>query len=514
MEALKTFFTKVVTFCDTSNYLYRCDKVETNGDRYLRCLFENEFKCCSRVILRSDSSIKKTASHNHRASLKETNKYRFKNALINAIVANPRDELFSVYVNTVQQFSKFGYKMPSFSSIKQTMVRARNNLIPPIPRDFDHFDSLILSNEYMVDYTHDSNHNVFYRGIFHDSLQQSQIIVFSSQRVYDHIQSEDSLFIFIDGTFKCVPKDKLLLQQLIVVKVNFLGKSFPLVYALDQRKTVAVYETVLTYLKNLVGSSRVCEIMCDYEDAIRAAVRNVFPHATLRGCWFHFSKAILKKAKALGVCSNLFESSIDTSLLRMVMSLPLLPKEDIISAVTSLEQLIPCHEQEWDTLFVYLNHYWLPLNISVFDTDIHTNNAMESFNRTLMRLIKKRHPSIWTLLHHITSIDSVATNNMDILISGGKISRPPNRIYTDFQKRLTVAYDRYKKRKIGIDFLREINDLEVDLIVDESFIQYPNVHTISVDEDDYSENSEEFETVESDFEVTKIANTISVNGMS
>jgi hypothetical protein len=53
-------------------------------------------------------------------------------------------------------------------------------------------------------------------------------------------------------------------------------------------------------------------------------------------------------------------------------------------------------------LFKYYEDYWLdiegPATFSVFGYKNRTNNALESFHRHLMRLIKIPHPNIWLFL--------------------------------------------------------------------------------------------------------------------
>lgn len=60
-----------------------------------------------------------------------------------------------------------------------------------------------------------------------------------------------------------------------------------------ERKTKLAYVAAFRELKNLLPGLAVTEAMIDYEKALRAALRLVFPGLTIHGCYFHYCQVIM-----------------------------------------------------------------------------------------------------------------------------------------------------------------------------------------------------------------------------
>lgn len=56
------------------------------------------------------------------------------------------------------------------------------------------------------------------------------------------------------------------------------------------QKEKELYITVFQKIRELYPAWNVFNVMCDYEAALHAAVLEVFPQCTIRGCWFHYSQ--------------------------------------------------------------------------------------------------------------------------------------------------------------------------------------------------------------------------------
>ena len=71
-------------------------------------------------------------------------------------------------------------------------------------------------------------------------------------------------------------------------------------------------------------------IMSDYESALMGGLTAIFPTARVVGCWFHYSQNIFKRMSNLGLRDKFKNNSAFYIWLKMVMSLPLLPKNRIV----------------------------------------------------------------------------------------------------------------------------------------------------------------------------------------
>ncbi|CAI6359323.1 unnamed protein product [Macrosiphum euphorbiae] len=190
----------------------------------------------------------------------------------------------------------------------------------------------------------------------------------------------------VDGTFKTVPKNPTDLKKgcLLTFHIVFRNMSFQMVYALTTRMTQSTYESFLRISEQILplNYDRLT-IITDYERGLMNAVRIIFPHTKLQGCWFHFCQSVIRYCKrSMHSLYDLFQTTVEAAtVLRMVLALPHLPAEAQIN----------CNFTMFDG-FQKIN-FWLTeigaVNISVFGSDIRTNNYVESFHATLLTQIGK-----------------------------------------------------------------------------------------------------------------------------
>lgn len=103
------------------------------------------------------------------------------------------------------------------------------------------------------------------------------------------------------------------------------------------------------------------EIITDYETGLRKAVMDKFPKSNLRGCWFHYCKAIRSKCNQLGIRPLLSRSSEAKKYYRQIMDLPLLPASDIENGFSYIERSIKKNGlyADFQELLKYFRNYWL-----------------------------------------------------------------------------------------------------------------------------------------------------------
>lgn len=191
------------------------------------------------------------------------------------------------------------------------------------------------------------------------------------------------------------------------------------------KKTTNAYKCILNKLIEQVGTSiHIASIMADYENGLRAAIRTQLPATTINGCWFHFSQAILKKSKKL----NLWQISDTTKqIIKMAVALPLLPEIFMMEGINEIEKRANSSGNDFRTFVAYLK-MWQTKNISVHGRSMRTNNNVESFNRTLLRVVGRIHANIWHLISKLRLFEansiieiSRVDNSVDYL-SGRKIA--------------------------------------------------------------------------------------------
>ena len=106
----------------------------------------------------------------------------------------------------------------------------------------------------------------------------------------------------VDGTFQKCPK---LFYQILTIFALYKDEMIAVAYMVLPDKVQASYEVVLEKLKQLILEQQktimVEEIMCDFEAALLIALAIKFPDAKVKGCWFHFNQAIMRKLFNLGM---------------------------------------------------------------------------------------------------------------------------------------------------------------------------------------------------------------------
>lgn len=125
------------------------------------------------------------------------------------------------------------------------------------------------------------------------------------------------------------------------------------------RKTAICYTTLFKFIENKIVNLEPTEFMTDFEDGMRKAIKLVYPNSILRGCWFHYIRAITRNCLKLGMGKFLFHNAEVVK--KQIMSLPLLPTDNIKEAYGVIKEL--AHEmgvfERFKKFFEYFEGYWL-----------------------------------------------------------------------------------------------------------------------------------------------------------
>ena len=137
---------------------------------------------------------------------------------------------------------------------------------------------------------------------------------------------------------------------------------------------------------------------------------NVYPQMRVCGCWFHFTQRIWAKTQKLGLSQSFRNSHVVAKFIRQLMAIPFLPAP-LITPTYSFLQLPTLESPEMiklEKLKKYFQKRWLtqvtPEELSIFDINITTNNAAESYHSKLKSIIKISHPRIWCFMKTLNEI--------------------------------------------------------------------------------------------------------------
>lgn len=355
-------------------------------------------KCYLKIDSR-EVIIERKVDHNHNAiDTSVLNRQKLSNSVKRAACDNihelpskiVRRELASGDVDTLT--------MTDIRRIKSNLHHARSQLHPPLPKTLaDLHDAL---DRY--DLVTNRGENFLF---INDRI--SNIVGFSCETNLNVLRQAKTMYV--DGTFESSPK---LFQQIFIIHTVIDNIYVPLAFFLLPDKTISSYKNALLHIKNYVQPDIV---YVDFEKAIHAALRAVWPTVQLKGCRFHLGQSWWRKILTVGLSKDYRDKeSEDGKLLKYIFGLPLLaPHEVEPSFFDDFMPLKPVNEK-YDEFFDYLlETYILP------DSDFppsmwaelsasckRTTNACESFHSKLNCLFNKPHPNIYYIADTLKEIQS------------------------------------------------------------------------------------------------------------
>jgi hypothetical protein len=183
-------------------------------------------------------------------------------------------------------------------SFKQSIKRNRQNNLPHViaPNMDEHFDlpvefrTTIQGDHFLLgNIRYNMGNNVIAR-----------IMVFGTVDFFANCCL--LLRIFVDGTFELTPKP---FYQLFTLH-GYVGKSLiPFLYVFLTHKTEEIYRVFFQWFKVFATEMGVTidwdTITTDFESGLLPAISKEFPLVLLCGCYFHFTQALLKNIRKLGL---------------------------------------------------------------------------------------------------------------------------------------------------------------------------------------------------------------------
>ncbi|XP_034316249.2 uncharacterized protein [Magallana gigas] len=259
----------------------------------------------------------------------------------------------------------------------------------------------------------------------------------------------------MDGTFYSSPGQ---FYQLYSIYGEINGRTYPLVFGLLPGKSEGIYQRFFRLLMNYCGEINVVFqpqiVMCDFEVAVRNVLQRVFPEATVKGCFFHFTQCIWKKTQSLGLATMYRNNDGVQKLVRRAASLPLVPinpvgdvwfntLEDTEEVNVDITRFADYVTEQWieGTDVQFWNHF--------DNTGPRTNNILEGWHSKINKQLNAAHPNIYRLISLLQCIQ--ANNEADIIqTSAGAKQRPQEVRYRRIDQRLTQLKNRFIDGDIGI----------------------------------------------------------------
>ena len=226
-------------------------------------------------------------------------------------------------------------------------------------------------------------------------VKDSLIYLQNTSKAVDGESSSQPVHIFSDGTFKVAPKP---FKQLYTFHA-YVGKLvFPIVYALLPDKKTRTYMDLLKIVKEQIMQAWELDwhpsvFHIDFELGMKKAIQEVLPDSQIRGCYFHYSQAIIKRVNDLRLMPNyMVLNSPARKIIRTMTILPLLPLDKIDQAF-DLMRTLAINSYDFDTgayrkmseFLAYMTRTWVggPTVIPMYHRSIWTNIIFSKIEQTI-----------------------------------------------------------------------------------------------------------------------------------
>ena len=298
---------------------------EHNGTIYWKCTDYRIAKCSGRVNV-MDGRIIKSTSHNH---VPDPAKIQAR-AVINQIKDRAKSTQEATHqivaISTSSLSSAVCGQLPTVPLIKRTIQRARQHNNLPLTNP-----TSLTELEFPEPFTQTINGHPFL--LYDSGPSNNRILLFSTQRNLDLMTQCNHWYA--DGTFKSAPQ---LFTQIYTIHAMKYDNVIPTIFVLMPNKTQSSYNQLFSALKRLKPNLNPISIMTDFEQSAINSIKEAFPHALQRGCFFHLSQCLWRKIQQIEGMQEKYKTDPDFALqIRHLAALAYVPEADVM---TSFENLL------------------------------------------------------------------------------------------------------------------------------------------------------------------------------
>ncbi|KAL0884030.1 hypothetical protein ABMA27_016064 [Loxostege sticticalis] len=376
----------------SSGYQFYQQRVYKNGKSKWRCKRYKDTKCAGSVTLDQDK-ILLSKSHCNECHPSE-NQNEIDMIINNSCkeAANGREPAPRVFNRGLACIQNKGLHLaasapvPDFKCKKSSIYRQRNKIASvqkintrsvgeiEVPIQFQGF--------LLADY-------------FSDPIR---VIVFCSDDCRNIMEKVNHFFM--DGTFKSCP---LPFKQIFSVHGD-IGSDcnqiniIPLLYAFMSHQTEEAYSILFDLIKSQIPNWTPHKVTIDFEVATMKALSKL--NATVKGCQYHFSNSLWRKAKQLGINKK----KLDRRLISLTTKLPFLPANEINVGWEYIRtEIEDCNNEGLKKFEAYFQSYWMKEELidmwCIYGEQHRTNNAVEGWHHKINNEVNKNQGNILQMLH-------------------------------------------------------------------------------------------------------------------
>jgi hypothetical protein len=368
--------------------LYKINR--TRGEViYLQCTEKN---CAARAKI-SFAGIERTNAENHNhANHSAKAEAEIAYSQIREAVKVDRRSIREIHREAIRNISAEASGHIAWEHVRRTLQRIRQQHRQlPLCVNLDDLVALFEAEGVVYDTYGQLRDQPFYQG------SADGMMVFANLDIVSALPADFE--IFIDGTFGVTPFHTRS-HQLFVILGEVNGRPRPLLYAVMTGRAQVDYIAILTLAEQVIwsfdGLERTPSVAtCDFELAMRSALKAVHPDIRTVGCNFHFCQALHREAQRDAFLStNVTGPTPQHETLLMFMRLSLLPIDRVDAGFRMLIDYInvtPPLLNHFRDFIVYFQNTWFNRypkeEWCVSDRNRRTNNHMEGYNMAIKATI-------------------------------------------------------------------------------------------------------------------------------
>ena len=196
--------------------------------------------------------------------------------------------------------------------------------------------------------------------------REENIIIFGNIENINSIDKIDNMEIFVDTTFKIVPK-KFYPYKLLTISYLYMNKIKIFRFVLYKYQDHINYERIFLYLKDNYNLNPKI-VHTDYEKALYSIFMkdNIFKHKILHSfCFFHYIKAIVEKMKKIySKAKKLNKKSYE--ILKNIEILSFINKDNLSKYIKFIKEELK-KDSTYKLLVPYLEKNWFNKNTDMFN---------------------------------------------------------------------------------------------------------------------------------------------------
>lgn len=272
-----------------------------------------------------------------------------------------------------------------------------------------------------------------------------------------------------DATFKICPT---LFFQVLVVHAIFHGHVFPCMYVIMPDKDQQTYEQIFAVVKDLIDGVAPTTVIADFELGLQNALTSTWPNAEIRGCFFHLSQSIWRKAQSLGLSHAYINNERTRNEVKILAALAFLPPDEVGRV---FDDLFESASDEVEELYQYYQMNYVgrkpnrgPRRQPRFKIDMwnvrarttagipRTNNKLEGYHSGMQTMFDGVRPTLGRFLKGLQKEHSLQYG-LYIQALAGDAPPPQKRVYENINKRLVTVISRHQQGEMTAEnFLRAV----------------------------------------------------------